>query len=181
MLQENNPDCSTFKAFSIIASLFCAASFTGVVAISADRFLAIHLHLRYQELVTQKRIVAVVISVWVMSAFLSLLTHLVPFDIMCLITFIIRIVCLLPAIMVYFRIYLAVRSHKNQIQSQKVQQPAQNVEVANFAGLIKYAVDILYVYLVFLFCYLPHMICWAAIEFNGTSIALKKFYFISQT
>ena len=53
--------------------LFASASFVGVVALTVDRFLAIHLHLRYQELVTHKRVVAAVISIWVFSALVSLL------------------------------------------------------------------------------------------------------------
>ena len=51
------------KAYAIPHSLFVFASFVGVFAITVDRFLAIHLHnLRYQKLVTHKRVVAVVIS-----------------------------------------------------------------------------------------------------------------------
>ena len=71
-LQQSNPGCNTYKIFHIITYLFSLASFLGVVAVSVDRFLAIHLHLRYQELVTHKRVVAVVISIWVISAFLPL-------------------------------------------------------------------------------------------------------------
>ena len=37
--------------------MFSLASLFGVMALSADIFLAVHLHLRYQELVTYKRIV----------------------------------------------------------------------------------------------------------------------------
>ena len=70
-IQQNNIGCSTYKAFKIILNLFSSASFCVVVAISVDRFLAIHLHLRYQELVTHKRVVLVVISIWLFSAFLS--------------------------------------------------------------------------------------------------------------
>ena len=55
------------KASAISGSLFAFVSFFGVFAITVDRFLAIHLHLRYQELVTQKRVVAAVISFWVFS------------------------------------------------------------------------------------------------------------------
>ena len=43
------------------------------MALSGDRFFAVYLHLRYQELVTHKRVVAVVITKWVFSAFVSLL------------------------------------------------------------------------------------------------------------
>ena len=55
--------------FTAIVNVFCVASFFGVVAVSVDRFLAIHLHLRYQELVTHKRVVAVVITIWLLGVF----------------------------------------------------------------------------------------------------------------
>ena len=71
-IQQMIPNCSTYEIFSIIGIFFGLASFLGVVAVSVDRFLAIHLHLRYQELVTHKRVVAVVISIWVSSTFVSL-------------------------------------------------------------------------------------------------------------
>ena len=54
--------------------------FLSVVAITVDRFLAIHLHLRYQELVTHKRVVAVVISTWVIITFVSLLVPAAGLD-----------------------------------------------------------------------------------------------------
>ena len=50
-LQRNNPGCISYIALGVALG-FSMASFYGVVAISVDRFLAIHLHLRYQELVT---------------------------------------------------------------------------------------------------------------------------------
>ena len=68
-----HPTYSTVIAFEIIATLFTYASFSLVVAIGVDRFLAIHLHLRYQELVTHKRVVAVVISIWTLSLLFPLL------------------------------------------------------------------------------------------------------------
>jgi len=61
----------TFIVYRSTMNLLAYASFFGVMVLSADRFLAIHLHLRYQELVTHKRVVAVVISIWLFSALLS--------------------------------------------------------------------------------------------------------------
>ena len=72
-IQQNVPSCSNYNVFSVKATLFAIALFLGVVAVSVDRFLAIHLRLRYQELATHKRVVAVVISVWVLSLFFSLM------------------------------------------------------------------------------------------------------------
>ena len=68
----------------MVSVLFCLISFFGVVAVSVDRFLAIHLHLRYQELVTHKRVVYVVILIWVFSVLISLMIWWVLFDIILL-------------------------------------------------------------------------------------------------
>jgi len=57
----NLSNSASRTAFNIIVPLLGNASFFTVVAISVDRFLAIHLHLRYQELVTYKRVVTAVI------------------------------------------------------------------------------------------------------------------------
>ena len=51
-LQLSTEDIPANTAYGNIRTLFCYASFFGVTALSADRFLAIHLHLRYQALVT---------------------------------------------------------------------------------------------------------------------------------
>ena len=179
--QENNPGCNTYKAFFLVTRLFSIASFFGVVAVSVDRFLAIHLHLRYQELVTHKRVVAAVISIWLMSAFLSLMTLWVSFDIRNLILVLLGVAGLFLTTLVYIRIYLAVRFHKNQIQVLQAQQLAQTDETANFARLIKSAVGVFYVYLVYLVCYLPFMISVKGPEIFGPSIAVKKLYLFSLT
>ena len=179
--QETNPGCATYKAFFLVTRLFSMASFFGVVAVSVDRFLAIHLHLRYQELVTHKRVVAVVISIWVMSAFLSLMTLWVSFDIRNLISALLGVVGLFLTTVVYIRIYLAVRRHKNQIQILQVQQVAQTGEMAHFSSLIKSAISVFYVYLVYLACYLPFMISVKDPQIFGESIAVKTSLLFSLT
>ena len=69
---ENNPTYKiTLSACSVISNFLCCASFLGVTALTADRFFATHLHLRYQELVTHRRVVAVVTLIWFLSAILS--------------------------------------------------------------------------------------------------------------
>jgi uncharacterized membrane protein (DUF485 family) len=86
--------------------LFSKTSFYCVVAITIDRFLAIHLHLRYHELVTHKRVVTVVISIWLLSAFLDSMALWVPPDIRTLLVFMSIVVGLLATTVVYNRIYV---------------------------------------------------------------------------
>ena len=171
---QSYPDCTMHKAFYIIVYLFSGASFSGVLVIGVDRFLAIHLHLRYQELVTHKRVVAVVISIWVLSAFWSSMALWVPQNIRSFFVSTGTVIGLLLTTMIYIRIYLAVRHHKNQIQALQVENAAQTSEMANFASLIKSAIGTFYVFLVFLVCYLPIFICLATLATFGPNIALNR-------
>ena len=151
---ENNPSYKITKNVTgVTASFLCCASFLGVTALTTDRFLAVHLHLRYQGLVTHRRVVAVVTLIWVLSA-------IYPFAFwdpnkFSTVNGIIPTVCLILTTFFYCKIYLAVRRHKNQIQALQVQHVAQNDGMTNVTGQIKSAVGTFYVYLVFLVCYLP--------------------------
>ena len=53
---------------TITTVLVCVSLFT-TTAITIDRFLAVHLHLRYQELVTTKRTSMVAIMIWTLCVF----------------------------------------------------------------------------------------------------------------
>jgi len=178
---QNSDDCNFRGAFVMISSTFCLASFLGVVAVSVDRFLAICLHLRYQELVTHKRVVAVVISIWLLSVIFPLAVSLFLPDMYSLLTFVLGKFGLLLATLVYISIYLTARRHKNQIQALQVQNTGEFQGTISFARLIKSAVGIFYVYLVFLLCYVPFLICLVATEINGPSIPLKSWFIFSLT
>ncbi len=180
-LQEENPSCSTYLVFDKIMALFPVASFLGVVAVSVDRFLAIQFHLRYQELVTHKRVVAAVISIWLSSVGFCLTTVWAPSYIKFTLLCVGGVAGLLLIAMVYVKIYLAVQRHKNQIQALQV-HVAQTSDIQSFASLRKSAVGVFYVYIVFWICFLPYFICVAAIKnANSPRIALKRCFLFSCT
>ena len=180
-LQHRIPNCTTYKAFYLLGILLLAASFFGIVAVTVDRFLAIHLHLRYRELVTHKRVLAVTISIWVLSALISLTSLWVSPFVRSLFLGILAAFGFLLTIVVYIRIYLPVRRHMNQIQALQIIQGTQTDEITNFGGVIKTSVGVFYVYLVFLFCYLPYFTTLAAITIVGPSDVLKRVFFFSFT
>ena len=180
-LRLHNPGCNTQQVRTISSSLFSTASFLSVVTVSVDRFLAVHFHLRYQELVTQRRVVIVVIGIWVHSAFVSLMILWGLLSTRDLINTVIGAFSLIITFVVYIRIYLTVRRHKNQIRSMQIRDETQSEELKSFIVLIKSTVGIFYVYLVFLICYLPFLICMAVIPIYGSSIVLKKLFLFSLT
>ena len=162
-IQQNtsyNAYGTVFTIFETHMTLLSFASFFSVVAITVDRFLAIHLHLRYQELVTHKRLIAVVISTWVITAYLSLLVPAARLDWIPkrvpVITFsAIGAVCFITTGFLHYKIYASVRHHTAHIQALQVQEEAQNREMKNAVRLRKTALATFYIYFLFLACYVP--------------------------
>ena len=159
-IQQNTSDDAYGAVFAIFSNTLAIASFFSVVAITVDRFLAVHLHLRYQELVTHKRVIAVVISIWVISAFLSLVFPAARLDWIPKkvpgIMFAARdAVCFITTGFLHYKIYSSVRHHTGHIQALQVQEEAQNREMKNAVRLRKTALATFYIYFLFLACYVP--------------------------
>ena len=148
-LRMENPNCNAYRILSISGALFSLASCVGILVVSMERFLAVHLHLRYQELVTHKRVVYMVISIWVYSIFVSSMTlwglRRTP-NAFSSVTVAIGFILIFAF---YIKIYLTVRRHKNQIQSMQIREEAQSDEIKKFAALIKSTISIFYVAIVF--------------------------------
>ena len=166
-------NCNTYQVLNIPVFFFLTASFLGVVAVGVDRFLAVHLHLRYQELVTHRRVVVVVIGKWVYSAFVSLMIFWGLLSTQQLINLVGAALGFIIALVVYIRLYFTVRRHKNQIQCMQIQEVTHSDEIKNFIALIKSTVSIFYVYLLLLICYLPFFICSAVMRIYGSSIIIR--------
>ena len=175
VMEKNSTAYSTAKLARLIQSktLVFASNF-GVFALAVDRFLAIQLHLRYQELVTHKRVVAVVISVWVFSASISYPSHPI-------LRAVIFVVCVITTGLLYCKIYASVRHHTNQIHALQVQQAIQNEDMANAARLKKSSLATFYVYFVYLVCYLPLSCYNFAKTVNGGTPLLSHLSYFTLT
>ena len=146
------------EVLCIIQYALANASFLGIMALNVDRFLAVHLHLRYRELVTYKRVLRLAILTWVFSALLSFICYLVTKNLnpFMNITIIVWSLCLIFLTVISCRLYFAVRVHTKQIQALQLKQTALSDEVANASRLRKSAVSSFYVNFVFLVCFLPY-------------------------
>ena len=174
--RQNLPSCIAFNVLFFPVRLFSITSYLTVVTISIERFLAIHLHLRYQELVTHKRAVAAVISIWMFTLFICSMYFFHSRIVSAILPFI-GLACVLATTIIYWKIYLVLRRHKDQLQAlqpQETQQAAQNRNVVNFASRKKSVVGLFYVYLVFLICYLPRLVVLAVRISQGPHLAVKE-------
>ena len=107
--------------------LLAAASFRNVIIIAFDRLLAVSLHLRYQELVTPRRVTIVLVSLWLTSCIFPFLVIFLPKGIE-MIPGVISVIGYVLTTVAYIRLYKVVRYHQNQIYSQNQLQNAQTRE-----------------------------------------------------
>ena len=116
--------------------------------------MALYLHLRYKELVTRKRIVSVVILIWILSAVLSLVYRLRLIETADGFFIAMEVLCLVVNAAIYCKIHEVVRRHTKHLKTLQVQQETQRSDIANFAKIVRSTISIFYVFVVFSICYI---------------------------
>ena len=159
------PTILTVCSFSLF--LLAGASFLNVTAIAVDRLLALTLHLRYRELVTSKRVILALVSVWLTSSGSASLGVSLNTRNALMVAVTVQFVGILLTTVAYIRIYRVVRYHQNQIHSQLQQQSAQAMELLREK---KSALNTVYFYVIFVACYFPHVCCTILLTTDNTRI-----------
>ena len=166
--------CPTVITICYLPMVFLAcASFLNITVIAVDRLLAVSLHLRYQELVISRRVVIALVSLWLTSGVVS-----------SIIVSLTKHFGIVAAVIIFFgfllttvaniRVYKVVRYHKNRIQSQFQQVNHQEMELHREK---RSAFNALFVYVVFVVCYLPYFCVLMLYGTNGSQSSFLAPYF----
>lgn len=169
------PTILIFGYFSLF--LLACASFLNVTAIAVDRLLAISLHLRYQELVTTKRVIIALVSLWLTSGVAASIFISLP-DNNDMVSNVLLFCGLLVTTVAYICIYRAVRYHQNQIQSQCQLENGHAMEILREKKSTVNALA-LFVYVVFLVCYLPYLCCSIMVMVDRFRVSFSAAYQVS--
>ena len=171
------------KASMFVSSLLCAVSFMIVSCLIVDRYLAVFLHLRYHAVVTVRRVIYIVVLICFPCLIASSLGAWQPgyFELIAAPS---SFLCLLVNAVLYFKIYRVVRRHQLQVWNRLT--AFHNVTPKNIttAGFRRSFVNIFYVYVVCLVCYVPYMITAINFSMQGgmdAPIAAKFAFEISWT
>ena len=147
------------QAMDTMAFALCGVSLLTMTTISVDRFLALHYHLRYPNMMTTNRAMCTSAMLWFISFLLGFLTFwnmAFHFSVV-----IIIFICVLVSTVCYVRIYGIVRQHQLQIhlQQQAVEsnttrnhQIGNNLKVQRSANSAK---NTFIYYVVMILCYTP--------------------------
>ena len=155
--------------------LLAFASFLNVIIIAFDRLLAVSLHLRYQELVTPRRVTVVLVSLWLTSCVFPFLFIFLPKGIE-MTADVISVIGYVLTTVAYVRIYKVVKSHQNQIYGQN---QLQNAETREAHKQRKSAYNSLFVSVAFLACYLPFLPSTILYLTNTSEISFLVAHFAS--
>ena len=139
----------------MIGPSLCGVSLLTITAITVDRYLALHYHMRYATLVTESRVKYTLLTIWLavlpLSAFvlMNIRVHVILSGVS-------TIICLIICTISYIGIYRIALRHQLQIRAQ--QQAMQTDSAANNLNIVRLkrsAVNTLAFYLALIACYFP--------------------------
>ena len=159
VIVNGDAPCAIGVASFLLNCYLSGLTLLNLTAISVDRYLAILLHLRYQEIVTEKRVKILVLGLWITVA-LSLI--LSPWQLLKWLASFVGILCSGIVLFSWIRIYQVVRHHQTQIQGQMEIQG----EHLNMGRLIKSAINTMFILLVFIVCYFPTNVSLVTFAFH---------------
>ena len=164
--------CSLFRSYAATAPLFPYASLLTLAAISLDRYAALFFHLKYKQIVTTRRVCAVLAFILAIAVF-GVLTYVKSPD---KLTFAGLVTCIyvVPLLVIFFasiKIYRRLRAQ--QIQSQAPDQAQQQAgNTLNVARFRRTASALMWICVLLLICYLPFL-CMAAYRATAESTPLS--------
>ena len=131
-------------------------SFFTVAAVSVDRLIALHLHLRYSAFVTVSRVLQATLVIWILSVILCVVLRFwmmtAEWFFIPLVIFVVVSVVLTVSTM---KIFQMVRRHQRQMKIQTEAVSNLQSMTVNVLKCRKSAVTVLYIYGLFVICYVP--------------------------
>ena len=166
--------CSLYRSYAAAAPLFSYASLLTLAAISLDRYAALFFHIKYKQIVTTRRVCAVLAFIWAFAALWPILTFVKRHD---KLTFasLVATVFFVPLLVIFVactKIYIRLRAQ--QIHPQALDQAQQ--QAGNTLNLERYrrtASAMMWICVLLLICYLPFL-CMAAYRATAQRTALTE-------
>ena len=148
---------------SVFGSVLTSISFGTVVSVSIERYIALCLHLRYEDVVTVKRARNFLITLWLIGGTLPFIWVWLTRKYRSHFFFTGILLCLLISSVAYIKIYRIIRYHRRQIISTEMN--ARNHE--KITQRKRNTFNMFVVHCVLLLCFLPYSICLLAVKSYG--------------
>lgn len=166
-------ELSCYARFVYIVFGYCitAVSLLTLTAIALERFLALHLHLRYKEVVTKKRILIAACSFWVLGIVVTSL-YFIQRSVFGSIVIASEVLSIVITSVAYIKIYKIVRRHAREIQCQRRFDPGTQVEL-NMKKYQRSTFTMVIVFMLSFVCYVPYSLVMVAKLKYGFTVPVK--------
>lgn len=151
--------CISTVALTITASFLSCVSFGTVTAISLERYLSLRLHLRYEDIITMKRVRRFLAVLWLLGGISSIIWVLFAPSYKSYYFVAGTVLCLVISTVAYVKIYRIASSHLKRIESASMHGITKDSDNCKLRYRKKSAYNMFLVYCVLLCCYLPYSIC----------------------
>ena len=173
--------CKLSIAYSSFTGCLATLSFLTITAISFDRFLAVHLGLKYRGVVKVKRMKVAIFVLWLVAMMLGM-TYALNSSIFFPLIIGIICLCLTFATFNYLAIARKLYAHSAQLQAHNSDvKDGKQCHSFNLGQYKKTLKSMLYVYGAFLICYLPYMCCVITMKVFGPSSTVYGVYLVTVT
>ena len=155
----------------ITAYPMCGVSLCTLTVISVDRFMALHYHMQYSNLLTTSRAVHIAVIIFCIIYLASAILYFLNKIVFLFVAALVICLCFLTSIVSYIQIYRIVRRHKHQIHAQQLVVQGTNAST-NWSLMIqlkKSALNTFMFYIVTILCYIPVVVslCVYSWSFNN--------------
>lgn len=181
--------CPTRILLESLGNITAGASVLTMTGIAVERCLALYFHLRYNEIVTARRVLFAVACFWivfiVLAAFrISLITPAIYNNI----SIAMISLSLLSTYLAYVKILRCVRKHESRIQIVEIEVSRSNLQLEEKTGhlrnILRYkksTVAMLFVVGFFTVCFLPFLCVKLAHKVWGYTTPVKTAYLYAST
>ena len=172
--------CFYSAALSTVSlTILSAVSLLTMSAISVDRLLALILGLRYRQVVTSRRVRAIVMFYWIPSITFALMSFW-NLTIAKSYNYTIILLCISVLTFSYSKIFFTLRHHHTQIH-QHQGQPESGQASLNIARYRKTVTTAIWVLMALLACFLPYSIVLVIFTTHGSSPLLDIIWELTAT
>jgi len=142
--------------FNFTFTFLCGVSLMTLTAISMDRLLAVLLGLRYRQVITLRRVLVFVVTIWLFNIANDVILHYIPLYVVRILSLEV-ILCVIVSACCYMKIYRILHHHQAQVQHHCVHQGQPNggesaLSIARYRRTVS---SMIWVQISLVACYLP--------------------------
>ena len=169
--------CKVTRVYLAAATCLGGISLLTLTAISVERFTALRVHLRYNEVVTMRRVCVVTVGMWLVGISVAAATTVSSLPVIEMTSVIVIPLCLAATAFCYIKIHRVVRRHQAQISAHVPghigqQQGENSFDMKVFKNSF---VDMLVIYVLFLVHFTPLVVVNLIVLTRGATIQVYAF------